>query len=206
MASWSDGEWAPVGAGIDGPVYALSSYGGRLLAAGEFGEAGGNISSHIASWDGHVWSSLGSGLDGPAFALAKAEHGLFVGGTFTIAGDRPSHYIARWDGPLPSGICESRGLGELDVILQLQDIWPNPTAETTRIKYLLKHGGDVVLTVHDLSGRRVASMFDGFQHDGWHVASWDGLDSFGRPVPTGVYLLRAKSGLISRTKQLVLIR
>jgi hypothetical protein len=55
--------------------------------------------------------------------------------------------------------------------------------------YLIE-AAEVDLTVHDLTGRQVCTVFSGAQGAGTHVESWDGRDAAGELVPPGNYLLR----------------
>ncbi len=106
VARWDGGAFHPLGAGTDGPVYALVVHddgsGAALYAGGAFEHAGEVAALSIARWDGREWSALGPGLDGPVFALAVHDDGsgpaLFAGGSFEQAGELPARHVARWDG------------------------------------------------------------------------------------------------------------
>ena len=49
--------------GMNGTVFALDNYGGNLIAAGAFTNAGGVSVNNIAQWNGTSWSALGSGMN-----------------------------------------------------------------------------------------------------------------------------------------------
>ena len=84
--------WAPAH-GVDGEIFALATYNGKLIAGGRFDSAGNISVNNIAAWDGSSWSPLGSGLTGySVWALAIYKGDLIAGGYFD--GGR----IARWDG------------------------------------------------------------------------------------------------------------
>ena len=42
IARWNGATWQPLGAGMNGDVYALTVYNGELIAGGYFTTAGGN--------------------------------------------------------------------------------------------------------------------------------------------------------------------
>ena len=89
------------GAGVTGPVRAVTTFGGDLIVGGQFGAAGGVPGTFvIAGWNGTAWSALGSGLNNTVMCLATSESGteLYVGGHFTTAGGSAANYIAKWDG------------------------------------------------------------------------------------------------------------
>jgi photosystem II stability/assembly factor-like uncharacterized protein len=71
---------------------------------------------------------------------------------------------------------------------------PNPFNPTTRISYNLPADGPVSLTIHDLRGRLVATLVEGREAAGEHSAMWNGTGVFGRPVASGVYVFRLRSG------------
>lgn len=71
---------------------------------------------------------------------------------------------------------------------------PNPLNPATVIRYTVSAAGPVRLTIHDIAGRRVATLVEGNRDAGEHVATWRGRDASGRPLPSGVYLLRLVTG------------
>jgi hypothetical protein len=122
--------WFALGAGVNGPVYAMAVYndgtGPALFVGGGFFTAGGVYASQIAKWNGTAWSPLGTavnnGVNAPVNTMAVYNDGtgsaLFVGGAFTLAaGGAPATYIARWNGvswfaPL-NGNIPAPGLGAM---------------------------------------------------------------------------------------------
>jgi hypothetical protein len=116
VARWDGTSWASVGAGLDGPVFALGQFndgsGLKLYAGGDFMTSGPTAVAHIARWDGTAWSALGAGTDGPVAALLGFNDGsgsrLYVGGQFANAGGAAASNIASWNGsawaPLGGGI------------------------------------------------------------------------------------------------------
>lgn len=108
IAMWDDGDWLPLGSGVNSGVTALATYEGQLIAAGLFDSAGGGPANHIAAWDGAGWHSLGDGTDAVVYALAVHNGMLVAGGDFTSAGGHPANHVAAWNGnewsPLGSGV------------------------------------------------------------------------------------------------------
>jgi hypothetical protein len=98
IAKWDGTEWASLGDGLNGPIYALASDGINLYAGGYFTTAGGNAADYIAKWDGNAWSALGIGVDNPVRALVVSGTNLYVGGIFHNAGIVPASGIAKWNG------------------------------------------------------------------------------------------------------------
>jgi hypothetical protein len=98
------------------------------------------------------------------------------------------------------------GAGALaDAVLRLEPIHPNPTSGTSVIRYALGERADATLTVHDVHGRRVASLVDGVQSAGEHSVIWRGLSGDGGRLPTGEYFVRLAAGSLSRTQKVLLV-
>ena len=93
--SWA---WKPLGDGINGNVFALQEFNGKLYAGGNFNTAGGEAASYIAAWDGSQWSSLGSGTSWPVWAMTIYDDKLIVGGSFGSAGGMVVNHVAAYDG------------------------------------------------------------------------------------------------------------
>ncbi|MEZ4649611.1 MAG: FlgD immunoglobulin-like domain containing protein [Candidatus Eisenbacteria bacterium] len=71
---------------------------------------------------------------------------------------------------------------------------PNPFRAATRIAWSLSSQGEVLLTVHDVTGRRVRTLVDGSAEAGAWTTEWNGEDESGRSVPAGVYWVRLRRG------------
>jgi hypothetical protein len=60
--------------------------------------------------------------------------------------------------------------------------------------------------VHDVLGRRIATLADGIHRAGEHVSTWNGHGVAGHAVPTGVYLLRLSSLGQIETRRVVIMQ
>ena len=83
---------------------------------------------------------------------------------------------------------------------------PNPAAGPAHLAWTLPASGRVTLEVLDVTGRRVASLFEGDAAAGPHALRWDGRDASGRAVPPGVYLARLVTPGAVATTRLVRVR
>lgn len=83
---------------------------------------------------------------------------------------------------------------------------PNPTSGDTRFDFRMPATGPVTIDVYDFRGRRVATVFDGEASTTEGVASWDGLDASGRPVASGVYLVKMRTGEWLTTHKMSVLR
>jgi hypothetical protein len=84
--------------------------------------------------------------------------------------------------------------------------YPNPFNPETTIRFTILAGGRTVLTVHDVRGRRVATLIDAEMPSGVHQVRWDGRNSQGHPVASGIYFCRLGVGGRSSSAKLVLLK
>ncbi|NNE44347.1 MAG: hypothetical protein HKN12_09070, partial [Gemmatimonadetes bacterium] len=83
---------------------------------------------------------------------------------------------------------------------------PQPAFGRQTIALDVPAPGRVRVTVHDVTGRRVAVLADGrTARPGPWTLSWDGRDESGRRVPTGVYFLRG-TGDVEFSRKAVRLR
>ncbi|MCC6672670.1 MAG: hypothetical protein IT458_16520 [Planctomycetes bacterium] len=93
VAAWNGTAWSAVGTAAPALVFALASYGTRLVVAGQFHFPSGL--AMLAAWDGAAWAPLGTGGPNlPVMALCALGSHLYAGGHFLQPGPR----IARFDG------------------------------------------------------------------------------------------------------------
>jgi len=92
--------WSPIGGGVDGPVYAITSVGNDIYVGGTFATAGGTPVNNIAMWNGTTWNILGGGVPfGSGIqALVQSNGVVYAAGQFTQIGGISANHIAKWDG------------------------------------------------------------------------------------------------------------
>lgn len=104
------------------------------------------------------------------------------------------------------GVSDVPGPGSLNPVV-LEQCQPNPFNPRTTIKYSLAQQGRVTLLVHDISGHTVRVLVDGEMiGSGRHEVIWDGLDSAGGQVASGVYFYRIEALGVSETKRMTLMK
>ena len=82
----------------------------------------------------------------------------------------------------------------------------NPFCGETSVDLVLPAAGPAVLSVHNTSGHLVKSLNTGWSPAGPRTVTWDGTDSTGRPVASGVYLVRLKTRAGAVVAKCVLVR
>ena len=84
--------------------------------------------------------------------------------------------------------------------------YPNPFNSITVIRFTLRTPQDVELSVYNLAGQKAITLVDGPHQAGSHTIDWDGRNSLGRQLGTGVYLYRVRTDEWDRTRRLLLLR
>lgn len=84
--------------------------------------------------------------------------------------------------------------------------FPNPFNPETSIRFQLPEARRLVLTIHDVLDRTVATLADGLYEAGAHDVRWNGRDVQGRPVSSGTYLYRLVAGDVVQTRVMMLAK
>jgi subtilisin family serine protease len=82
----------------------------------------------------------------------------------------------------------------------------NPVRDAAVLELALPGGGDVNVTVHDVTGARVRTLANASHPAGYVPLSWDLLDGSGRAVPPGIYFVHASSQGRSAVVRLAVLR
>jgi len=90
--------------------------------------------------------------------------------------------------------------------LQLFPNYPNPFNPETTIIYFLPADGKVKLIIYNLRGEKVKELTSGFQTRGWKKVIWDGRNSQGEKVASGIYLCRLQTEEGTETIRMVLLK
>ena len=90
--------------------------------------------------------------------------------------------------------------------MSLRQNYPNPFNPTTTIEYQTEKDGMVTVEVLDVAGRLVCSLVDDFQPAGRYSISWNGRNSEGQIVSSGIYFCRLNTPQGTRAMKMVLSR
>jgi hypothetical protein len=171
---------------IAGP-YSLEPAGLVLRAPATVGfamEEDSDDSLLVLRLSGTDWSELEGAVSGGEVTAATTALGSFVLATIPGGSVLPKGYL-------------------------LSQNFPNPFNPATTILYDVPEGAGQVrvkLEVFNLRGQRIRILLDDDQAPGRHEAVWDGRDSEGRRVGSGVYLCAMTAGEFSQTRKMVLLQ
>ncbi|MDD3642418.1 MAG: S8 family serine peptidase [Candidatus Krumholzibacteria bacterium] len=96
--------------------------------------------------------------------------------------------------------------GRMAPRLLLDRNWPNPFNPVTWIPFYLPRDGQASVRIYDARGGLIRTIRDTWMNGGAHSVLWDGTDSRGRGVASGVYFCVLSQGGEKQTRKLVLLR
>lgn len=79
--------------------------------------------------------------------------------------------------------------------------YPNPFNATTTIGYSLPQESEVSLSIYNLLGQRIETLFEGTQYPGEHAITWDA--SY---LPSGIYFSRLRIESATKSVKMLLLR
>ncbi len=83
---------------------------------------------------------------------------------------------------------------------------PNPARSTLTLRVFVPAAGPARLAIFDPQGRRVRDLGLGILGAGVHDVSWDGAARNGKPVTSGIYLVRLEAGGGSDVSRVMFLR
>jgi len=89
---------------------------------------------------------------------------------------------------------------------ELHRNFPNPFNPSTTFSFSLKEASQVDLEIYNLQGQRVKVLSSGSFGAGDHQITWNGTDSNGRALASGVYFYRINTPQGSDTKKCILLK
>jgi len=101
----------------------------------------------------------------------------------------------------------STGLINRDKVDNQLTCYPNPFTDRLNIKYdVHQDGNHVFIGVYDLFGKLVAEIVNGDHASETYKLNWNGKDSNGSDLKSGIYFLRFTTGETSITKKIQIVR
>jgi len=88
----------------------------------------------------------------------------------------------------------------------LSQNYPNPFNPTTTIKFSLPTAGVTKIEVYNILGELVSIPFEGMAAAGQNSIVWDGTNSHGENVSSGIYFYRLTADEYTDTKKMTLLK
>jgi len=176
------------------------------------------IASFAVSSEGFL--SVGNGLFAKIYfrvPSSTADQTVTID-TATVFGIRPPALFtdttgsASWAPQVVSGTLTIGGGGtdeDIPVVPSINSLsqnYPNPFNPTTTIKFSLEKSGQVNISVFNILGQKIKTLINEIRPAGENETYWDGKDSNGSEVASGVYFYRVRSSALDQTRKMILMR
>jgi len=89
---------------------------------------------------------------------------------------------------------------------ELAQNYPNPFNPNTKIQFQVPKTSNVNLTIYNMLGQEITTLFAGEIGRGVRTVEWDGLSKSGIPMSSGIYIYRIVAGEFIQSKTMVLMR
>jgi hypothetical protein len=184
-------------------AYAQATYA-ALVAAGD-PDALNNTAQATAFYALGVLASLGIDVDDSAYDYIPGANGRLV---FQIGNSCVPDYQER-DVLALFEVIEVAGVESEDFLpakFAVYENYPNPFNPVTKISFDLTVQSATEVTVWNLLGQKVSTLFAGDLSAGHHTVTFDGHNANGSLLPSGVYIYRVESGSNVATKKMMLLK
>ena len=84
--------------------------------------------------------------------------------------------------------------------------YPNPFNPSTKINFSINKPGIVSVTIFDILGKEIRTLFNGYCQSGSKIISWDGKDFSGKNMGAGMYIYQLETKDVRISKKMVLIK
>ncbi|MCP4548901.1 MAG: T9SS type A sorting domain-containing protein [bacterium] len=171
-----------------------------------------SVNGEVDTWDLIRREQLASGQWGEAVTCVAGLMGVEGRQTYLDESvESGATYRYSTQGWYGGGLLVDMVLGEIETATpvwrdRFVGAWPNPFNPSTSIRFETAHSGPVRLAIYSVQGRHVRTLIDESLTAGPHEVTWDGRDSAGQSLASGVYLSRMSQPRGSATQRLVLLK
>ncbi|MFQ6617648.1 MAG: FlgD immunoglobulin-like domain containing protein, partial [Fidelibacterota bacterium] len=88
----------------------------------------------------------------------------------------------------------------------LNQNYPNPFNTITVIRYQLPEASKVTLKIYNILGQEVKTLVDKIQTPGYYSVIWDGKNSMGEAISSGIYLYKIQGKSFTTSKKMIHIK
>ena len=84
--------------------------------------------------------------------------------------------------------------------------YPNPFNSSTTISFNLNSSERITLSVYNLLGQNIATLFEGQMNSGLHQIQWNGRGADRSPLPSGTYIVRLSTENANQSQIIQLLK
>ena len=152
-----------------------------------------------------------NGITVPMSFNIRVLTGMSDDGTVMVGSGHDTYppYSNRWFiiRSATTGIADEPGPSEEAELISRVHVYPNPTRGEATFSLSLPEGrSHVDFEIYDISGRLVRRFVDSAVDEGTHEVHWDGRDTAGTEVASGVYFCRVAADGQAETVKITILR
>ncbi len=173
------------------------------------------------NWNGEVYAEIGNNspvVENPEqinnnSLASDGDYTTVIGKT--IHNSNSSGFMAAWaQGPwgdldIWGNYCwPVSGVDDI-VIIEVPTLfqnYPNPFNPETTIEYNLNENSNVLIEIYNIKGQKVKTLINDFQEAGYYSVIWNGKDSNGKPVASGLYFYSMQTDNYSEVRKMILLK
>lgn len=178
----------------------------------EDGLADNTVRSVMAENDSVVWAGTDNGLsrfDGVKWMTYTTNDGLAGNKIYAIARDADGSFWFGTDSGVSHYTPAVTSVEKNDkqpFELRIDGIYPNPFNLKTSISFRIPSDGFVEFEIYNLAGQRVKRLVSSWMRSGSRQVVWDGCNSAGSCVSSGIYIARLSMGRYFSSAKLTIIK
>jgi trimeric autotransporter adhesin len=152
------------------------------------------IAASVPNAGYYIWTIAQCGVDSLGYQLRVTD---LTTQTFDLS---DAVFIIR---DVAAGVADE---GALPTRTTLYPARPNPAGDEVVFRFDLAREGDVSLEIYNASGQVVATPRHGYTAVGSHSVTWRTVDAAAKPLPSGLYFYRLRTGDLTETRKLLVTR
>jgi hypothetical protein len=145
------------------------------------------------------------------FTLPQTDLGTY---TLTVTGKEIDGYVAHSTQVQlnvmellgPADVEDDAGISNTPKTFTLFQNMPNPFNPETQINYFLPIDCQISVTIYNLLGQKVRTLFEGYQTSGVQSLTWNGRSDQGEQLSSGIYFYRLQADNFVETKKMTLMK
>ena len=94
----------------------------------------------------------------------------------------------------------------IPIDFSLSQNYPNPFNSVTNIRFSIPDAGNVKLSVYNMLGEKVKTLMDVYRTAGLYNVEWDGTNSAGQDMVSGVYFYKLQMGSNVQVKKMLFMK
>ncbi len=91
-------------------------------------------------------------------------------------------------------------------LTNLSQNYPNPFNPSTTINFSLEQSGNAELNIYNIKGEKIKTLLDKSMPQGNHSVKWDGKNSAGKSVSSGIYYYKLKTETKTFVRKMILLK